>query len=148
MNIEIRAMKKSDILLAALSAGAREEFSPVQLQKLMFLIDRNVGATLGGPFFKFEPYDYGPFDHGVYREFELLTMSDLAATTGDGPRRQYRLNDAGREEAARVVKAIPQPIAEYIKQLAVWVQSLSFSELVSSVYKAYPDMKVNSVFRG
>jgi len=141
-------MNRQEILMAALASGAREEFSPVQIQKLMFLIDENIGRALGGPFFAFEPYHYGPFDVGVYNEFSLLEAQQLAHAEGNGRDRRYRLNDEGRARAAEVLNRLPEPISRYITELANFVQSLSFSSLVSSVYKAYPNMKANSVFRG
>ena len=35
-----------------------------------------------------------------------------------------------------------------IEQVSKFVRSLSFEQLVSAIYKAYPRMKANSVFRG
>jgi len=140
-------MTKRDVLLAAMAAGSREEFTPVQLQKLLFLIDKNVGPTLGGPFFDFQPYDYGPFDAAVYREADALVVGGFAAIEDDYNPRRYRLNQAGRAAGDAALQKMSEPTADYLRRLAPWVQSLSFSELVSSVYKAYPEMKVNSVFR-
>lgn len=141
-------MERMEIMLAALGSGAHEEFSPVQLQKMMFLIDRNVSARLGGPFFDFKPYDYGPFDARVYNEFSVLSMLELGESYGQGRDRRYRLNDEGRARADEVLATIPQEIRDYIHHVAVFVQQTSFTALVSSIYKHYPEMKANSVFRG
>lgn len=141
-------MDKQEILLIALASGVREEFSPVQLQKLMFLIDRNIGQSLGGPFFRFEPYDYGPFDVDVYNSFSLLEAQQLAQSSGQGKERRYRLNDEGRVRADELKRRLSDNHRQYVIDLARLVQSLSFTALVSSIYKAYPEMKVNSVFRG
>jgi hypothetical protein len=140
-------MNRREILLAALASGRREEFSPVQLQKMMFLIDRNIGNSLGGPFFNFEPYDYGPFDVGVYNEFSTIAQEQLGEESGHGSYRRYRLNDEGRGRAQEVLNTITPEYREYIEKIARFVQSLSFGALVSTIYKYYPDMKVNSVFK-
>lgn len=92
-------MERIEIMLAALGSGVHEEISPVQLQKMMFLIDRNVSKRLGGPFFDFKPYDYGPFDANVYSEFSVLAMNELGDSVGHGRDRRYRLNDEGRARA-------------------------------------------------
>lgn len=141
-------MTRHEIMLAALASGAREEFSPVQLQKLLFLIDRNIGPSLGGPFFDFRPYDYGPFDVGVYNEFAVLADCELGEAEGDGRDRRYRLNDEGRARAREVLSTMAPEYRKYVADVAEFVQKLSFSALVSSIYKHYPDMKANSVFRG
>lgn len=141
-------MDRMEVMLAALASGAHEEFSPVQLQKLMFLIDRNVGPALGGPFFDFTPYDYGPFDVGVYNQFSVISALELGESHGDGKSRRYRLNDEGRARAQEVLSKMDPQARDYIKQIAEFVQRLSFTALVSSIYKHYPEMKANSVFRG
>lgn len=140
-------MNRREILLAALASGSREEFSPVQLQKMMFLIDRNIGVALGGPFFNFEPYDYGPFDVGVYNEFSAIARQQLGEESGYGSYRRYRLNDEGRSRAREVLGTITIEYRQYIEKIAHFVQHLSFSALVSTIYKHYPEMKVNSVFK-
>lgn len=141
-------MERTDIMLCALASGAHEEFSPVQLQKMMFLIDRNVGQALGGPFFDFKPYDYGPFDVGVYNTFSVLSAHEMAEAQGDGKNRRYRLNDEGRARATEVLSRMDPKIRRYIGEVATFVQRVSFTSLVSSIYKQYPEMKANSVFRG
>ncbi|QNK03486.1 hypothetical protein [Dyella telluris] len=141
-------MNQQQLLLAALASGSHDDFSPVQLQKLMFLIDRNIGPAIGGPFFKFAPYDYGPFDVGVYHAFGALEMMGLAESFGSGKERRYRVNESGRAMAVDVLNRIHPEYSKYIAEVAHFVQRLSFTALVSSIYKSYPEMKVNSVFRG
>ena len=41
-------------------------FNPVQIQKLLFLFDREIPEQVGGPHFQFVAYHYGPFDLEVY----------------------------------------------------------------------------------
>jgi len=140
-------MNRREMLLAALASGSREEFAPVQLQKMMFLIDRNIGKALGGPFFSFEPYDYGPFDVDVYNEFSSIALEQLGEVSGYGSYRRYRLNDEGRSRAQEVLETLTPEYRQYIEKIAHFVQSLSFGALVSTIYKYYPEMKVNSVFK-
>lgn len=138
---------KQDVVLATLGSGAAEHFSPVQLQKALFLIDRNAGPQLGGPFFHFVPYDYGPFDVGVYQAYDALKRIQLCEDPGTGRDRRYRLSHEGRIRAREVLHSMAPELRDYFGRVATFVQSLSFAALVSSIYKQFPEMKVNSVFR-
>ena len=40
-------MSKEELLLAALASAKGSSFSPVQIQKLLFLIDRRIGRDIG-----------------------------------------------------------------------------------------------------
>ena len=80
------------IMLGALATARGGKFAPVQIQKLFFLIDENLADRIGGPYFAFEPYDYGPFDKSVYRELEALAIAGLVAIDQSGDtagRRRY-----------------------------------------------------------
>ena len=52
---------EENLVLAALAAGGENAtFSPVQVQKLLFVLDREASPHIDGPHFNFIPYDYGP----------------------------------------------------------------------------------------
>ncbi len=142
-------MDKRTLLLAALAAGEGDEHSPVQVQKLIFLIEKNVASDLGGERFKFVPYDYGPFDSSLYGELQGLEFEGLAvseATTRGW--KKYRLTAEGQRRGNEVLSSMVPRARDYLREVSAFVRRLSFAELVSSVYKAYPEMKVNSVFKG
>jgi uncharacterized protein len=142
-------MTKEAIVLAVLStSGApRIQYTPVQLQKMFFLVDK-LGQKIGGPYFDFQPYDYGPFDKEVYEVLDSIIIKELAEKNrGEKGWNNYFLTEQGFEEGNKVLQQLPKPLQEYIAELSKFVRSLSFVELVSSIYKAYPDMKVNSVFK-
>ena len=142
-------MDKSTLLLAALAAGEGDEHSPVQVQKLIFLVEKNVASDLGGERFEFVPYDYGPFDSSLYGELQALELAGLASSEATSRGwKKYRLTSEGQRRGDEVLTTIPQRAQDYLRDVSKFVRRLSFSELVSSVYKAYPEMKVNSVFKG
>lgn len=135
-------------MLAAMSPARTGSFSPVQVQKLFFLLDENVAVQTKGPHFDFEPYDYGPFDKDVYLELEKLHLNGLVEILrprGHGSR-VYKLTDKGFETGKRDFEKLPEDVRRYIREAVSFVQDLSFAELVSAIYKAYPEMRVNSVF--
>ncbi len=142
-------MNRDEILLATLAA-ADGDFSPVQIQKTMFLLDKKVAHLTGGPHFNFRAYDYGPFDQSIYQSLTNLSISGLAAISGDPTtkQRRYGLTSEGQKTGTAILGGMEPALAKYITELTAWVRSVGFAELVSSIYQEFPDMKANSVFRG
>ena len=61
--------------------------------------------------------------------------------------RLYRVTENGLRDGASHLAKFPEDVRNYTESLGKWVLSLSFSQLVSSIYKEYPAMKANSVFQ-
>jgi uncharacterized protein YwgA len=143
-----RTLSREDMALAALAPAVGIPHSPVQVQKLLFLIDRNLSSLLGGPTFDFKPYHYGPFDRDVYATLEDLAKQGLVEITqGQGNWRDYRLTVEGQSRATRVLDDLDERAQRYVQRASDFVRSLTFPELVSAIYKAYPEMRVRSVFQ-
>ena len=142
------ALKRDVFMLAAMSSAGSDSFSPVQVQKLFFLLDKNVAKQTGGPHFAFQPYDYGPFDKDVYGELDQLEEKGLVETIASGGNggRTYRLTNDGYRVGNEAFDGLGEPIQDYIGKTVHFVRTLSFAELVSAIYQAYPEMKKNSVF--
>jgi len=141
-------MDRKIIILAALSAAAGEHHTPVQVQKLMFLIDREIPDRIGGPHFNFQPYNYGPFDKTLYDELEELESEGYVQTVFEQTWRNYRLTRHGQELGEKSLASLPPEAQEYIKRASNFIRSLSFRQLVLAIYKAFPEMRENSVFQG
>ncbi len=143
-------MERRDFVLASMSPAGQRSFSPVQIQKLFFLLDKHIAEPTGGPHFQFVPYDYGPFDKDVYLELDRLDQEGLVEVLVPNSyrSREYRLTDRGHECGAGALENLPQEVRNYVGEVVNWVRSLSFAELVSAIYTAYPEMRENSVFRG
>jgi len=142
-------MNRRDFTLAALSGAKGQTLTPVQLQKLLFLLDRNITQHVGPSGFDFQPYHYGPFDQKVYATLDGLEREGLAQIleTGSASRRIYALTEAGQRAGEQIAARFGARVSEYIDAVCNFVLTQSFASLVSSVYKAYPEMKVNSVFQ-
>jgi len=141
-----QSFTKEDIVQAVMSPAKCGEFQPVQMQKLLFLVDKNISKFLGGPFFDFKPYHYGPFDKEVYRALELLQIWGQVEINNDLARRRYRLTPEGLKEGEKTLSQLPSKVRTYIEETCSLVRRLSFAELVVAIYKAYPEMKEKSVF--
>jgi uncharacterized protein len=141
-------MKRTEILLAALSAPEQKSFSPVHLQKTLFLMDYKLPGLFDQRY-DFQPYDYGPFDKDVYADADALQCAGLVSITQEpgGWYRTYRPTDAGLARGARLLAGMPADSAAVIKQIANVVTRLGFKDLVTAIYRSFPEMKVNSVFK-
>jgi hypothetical protein len=144
-------MTKREVVLVLLAAAGGSPLTPVQLQKAAFLVQRQAPWLIKGAPFKFEPYDYGPYDRQVYHEAETLAAKGdvLVVPHGGGGRwNTYAATGQGVSAAQALLAKQPAKVQDYLRNVTRWVMSQSFSGLVKSIYAAYPDMKVNSVFQG
>ena len=138
--------QRSEIVLAVMEAGGPEaRFDPVRMQKLLFLVEREIPHLIDGPYFNFEPYNYGPFDKAVYDELDKLTSQDQVSIDGRRRYRRYALTDTGHEKGDRVLNELPVQASSYMKDVARWILTVPFQQLLSAVYRQYPEMAVNSI---
>ena len=147
-------MKRAELLLALLAAAEGAHYTPVQLQKSMFLLDRNVlngnpeGIQLKDEGYNFEPYHYGPFDPAVYRDAEDLSREGLVLVSHKvgSPVELYCATQEGIASGQQLLAGMSERCRVYITNVSEWTRSLGFKKLVASIYDAYPDMEVNSIF--
>lgn len=146
--LAMASSKPKDMILAALAAGPEVWFTPVQVQKLLFLIDRRIPKLVGGPIFNFVPYHYGPFDKRIYPVLKQLEEEGLVKIQSDSNFRRdaYALTENGVKKGWNELNALPSDAADFIKRANAFVLKATFAQLISAIYRAYPDMKVNSVF--
>jgi uncharacterized protein YwgA len=143
-------LQRDQIALVMLSlADGDGTFTPVQIQKALFLAsDRAPDAFASA--YDFQPYDYGPFDRQVYLDIEGLERQGSAQINqAPGSRwKTYAATEYGKT-AARYLAVIhlTNEQMELFKKIVTLVRNLSFNELVSAIYRAYPDMRARSVFR-
>jgi len=143
-------MTRKDLLLALLAAARGRSYTPAQLQKGMFLIATNLPTLVSdGPPFNFVPYDYGPFDRAVYDEASALQKQGLVKIepSGFGRWNVYSVSEEGVERGREVLSRMSEAHRNYVAEISRWVRAQSFSGLVKSIYKAYPEMRANSIFR-
>jgi hypothetical protein len=142
-------MNRHQFVLAALAPAHGVPHSPVQVQKLLFLLDENIQDSAGGPHFNFEPYHYGPFDKEVYDVLQELETEGLVEIEPETLHRwnTYRLTREGQKAGETILSTLPQTAQTYMTTVSDFVRSLPFAQLVAAIYKAYPHMKANSVFQ-
>jgi len=86
----------------------------------------------------------------VYATLEQLRHEGLASIDDSrgSSRRTYELTQAGLARGSGLARRLDAETVGYMRAVGEFVRSQSFAGLVSSIYKAYPEMKVNSVFQG
>jgi hypothetical protein len=141
-------MNRQDWTLLAISFGGEAGLSPVQLQKSLFLLGRELPEDLG-EFYTFVAHNYGPFSKAIYHDAELLAGQGLVAISS-APWQSYpvyRVTGSGAARAEALVQSAGPAAAGYLRTVVKWARSRSFAELVSAIYAKYPEFRVNSVFQ-
>jgi uncharacterized protein YwgA len=141
-------MDRREIILAAFAPANGSSHTPVQVQKLLFLIDKAIPNLVGGPHYDFRPYNYGPFDGSIYDELLELESDGYVEIAPERTWSSYRLTEEGQHAGNALLSNLDTKAQEFIRTASRFVRELSFRQLVSAIYKAYPEMKANSVFQG
>ena len=144
-------LDRHEMALVVLSLAEGAEFTPVQIQKALFLASEKVpGGFKPHSRYDFQPYDYGPFDQRVYSDVEWLAGHGLARIDQrPGSRwRTYAATETGLSQGERLTRDLSPEHLVVLKKIVKLVRNLSFNDLVSAIYRAYPAMRARSVFRG
>ncbi len=142
------AIERSDIVLMAMATCLPGTlFEPVRIQKLLFLIDREIPDLVDGPHFRFRPYRYGPFDRAIFDELERWAGSGHVVVRTDYTYRTYGLTPSGLARGRKRLERMSDPVRDYMRELARWVLSLRFGRLLAAIHNRYPDMATESVAR-
>lgn len=143
-------LSRDEVTLVVLAFADGGSFTPVQIQKAMFLAsDKVASAFRRDSRYEFQPYDYGPFDRQVYSDVEGLERRGLSQINQQpGNRwRTYAASSRGIAEGRRLAQQLSAEQQEILVTIVRLVRSLSFNDLVSAIYRAYPNMRERSVFR-
>ena len=142
-------MNREHWTLLALSAAGGAALSPVQLQKSLFLLGRELSDAVGENYYVFQPYNFGPFDADVYHDAEKLAAQGLVAIHREPWRSwvEYQATPAGLKYARKIQTEVAPEAFAYLRKTVAWAQSLSFQALVRSIYQRYPEFRANSVFQ-
>jgi hypothetical protein len=137
-------------LLMSLDAAGTTGLTPAQLQKVLFLMGQETHQWLGvQDYYRFTPYNYGPFSKSVYLDAETLAQRgfvNIYVVPGNSFS-MYEITPIGAGYSKALEREADARAVRYLKVVVSWAQSLTFSQLVSSIYKKYPAFRVNSVFQ-
>lgn len=142
-------MTRSDWLLLLLGLPpVPHGLEPVRVQKALFLLAREGGIPTRERYW-FVPYNYGPMSPRIYRDVDALVDAGLVERV-PAPGYAWGLvaaTDRGRARAEELAGEADARRVERLRAIRSEVTSLSFADLLESVYARYPDFARASVFR-
>jgi len=142
-------MTRKDLLLLVLASAEGQSFSPVQLQKSLFLVRELMSNQLpDAEFYDFQPYHYGPFDKTIYSDAEISKREGLVNITPVPGQQWNRYSISAEGIIATQGFQMSDKARRNVKKIVDWVRGMSFEQLISTIYKHYPRFKENSVFQG
>jgi uncharacterized protein len=133
--------------MLAIGLAKGRGLSPVQLQKVLFLLGKELPFEVGQNFYNFRPYNYGPFNKAVYQDAEALSYAGYVSIANLGRLDEYSATPEGLNYAEQIKQSAPPRGVEYLSKVVEWAQSLTFSALVRAIYQKYPEYRTNSVFQ-
>lgn len=141
-------MNRREWALLALSTSPDGKLAPVQVQKAMFLLAENVRPRPVDGFYRFKPYHYGPFDSTVYTDLDRLIDEGLVRRIRSAryAGTEFQVTDGGMAAASHLAEAQTE-VVPYLKSVVYWMRPLSFTQLVSAIYKQYPKFRAKSIFQ-
>lgn len=143
------SITKKDWLLTVMNYAGDKGLTPAQLQKILFIVSKE-SPSKPTDFYNFIAYNYGPFDSQIYRDATCLEEDNFVKklkSTGKNWEIYY-VTEEGKKVAAQKKELIDEGTNDYLKRLTLFIQGLSFQELISTIYKHYPEYRVNSIFKG
>lgn len=140
---------KQKLLLLFISMGG--EIDPVRIMKGMFLLAENARERWlsDDSYYEFEPYYYGPCSFEIYSDLRELKAKGLIMgnrVVGESWER-YSVTEKGKEFAREVEKELTPDLVRYIKKICDFVSSLTFRQLLTVIYRFYPEYATRSVFK-
>ncbi len=149
--VRVGTMTPQDQLLFYIAAGDQPT-DPIRIMKGLFLFTQEVKAgnlPAQQHTFVFQPMSYGPCATAVYEELDDLAESGriVALPVLGQSWSRYQVTEIGRQEARRIEEREPTEVTAFLRELRQWCDQHSFSSLLKSIYKGYPDFAVNSVFK-
>ena len=129
-------MDKGDLLLAALASGNLETYTPADVQKLLFLISRQIPEVSDNPPFKFTVDGHGPFDPRVNALLEELALDSYLSVVRRRQWREVTLTPAGRKRATEMLDQLPADTVDYMHRASRFVVARSTRILMQIADKA------------
>jgi uncharacterized protein YwgA len=135
-------MKQEQFVLSIFSVLKNYRLSPIQIQKLFFLLEKkhnDIFANCSNEF-QFKPHYYGPYSKKLNDIVNKLTHDKYLATVQNNDIRYYQINtdiDNNNYSINNVNTII---------ELADYILNKGFKELCFAIYEDFPEMKENSIF--
>lgn len=104
--------------------------SRLKLTKLVFLLSQEYPSIRGSAFYRFLPYQYGPYSFSLHHEMANLARNGYVREVGQG----WELTDVGRT----FLPSLPAVVQREIESLIRKYGFLQGPQLLDDVYNRYP----------
>ena len=143
-----RQITRTDLLLAFFVAGEGYAYNATQLQKGMFLLERNLtGLELSDGGYNFTPGNYGPWDSELFSDARALARLDQVWVVDRNNTlvQDYAVSKAGVDAAASVLERLTDKEKDFVAEVSAWVRGRTRLQIIASVVNEYPDMATNLI---
>lgn len=141
--IKVNVMNNQEEFLLNVLSIVRVALSPIQIQKLFFLLEKRLGKE--AEYFDFQPYFYGPYDKNLTEILNKAVQNNKLELSNINGVSYYQIN---KSHVKNTDHFLDDKKKQFIDTLVNFITHKSFKELCFAIYKEFPDMKKNSVFNG
>src|SRR5262249_39709617 len=110
-------LKPTDCTLLAVAAAGGQGLSPAQLQRSLFVVGKQ--KAVGAGFYRFQPYNYGPFCVKIYQDAEALATDGFIEIVNQGLTwaRRYQITSLGAARAEHLRESAPRETVAYLDRV-------------------------------
>lgn len=138
-------MDPKKFIIQTLSLIPDIELTPIQIQKLFFLIERRIAIRphcSEAKVFNFKPYNYGPFDAELSQSINVLIAEKKIICNNRNRLDHYFLPSQNIEDTSNF---LDEKSRKFIPELVQYIKGLTFKELCFAIYNEFPEMAENSI---
>ena len=150
MSQEEKHLSAEDWILALLSVVDKPIHGRLMLVKEMFLIAKEIDSKLDKEL-NFFPYDLGPYSKVLAQKLNEMVSKELIeanSNVGEEGEFTFSLTLKGRQEAEKVLSALPNEVQELLRKKRRGWDQLGYRGIVRLVYSKYPEYAGRSRIKG
>lgn len=116
------------------------EATPILLTKWAFLAKNEAGEAMGGSFYEFLPYKFGPYSFCLRQEMDALVTQNYVEQNEADPVKSWRLTALGKQQAL----SLQAPLAAAARLVMYRHGKKATNTLLDEVYERFLWFTVNS----
>lgn len=132
-------LRRQKIILALLDSAGKP-LSRTIFVKLSFLLGQETEIRDEATFYRFVPYQYGPFSFALYRELDALANQSYVVQDDGG----VRLDDSSLVETRKLIADLPASAQSSVRCITSRYASKRQRTLLRELYSRYPWYAVKS----
>lgn len=143
-------MTKQDWLLLIIDAMGENPASPMEIQKALFLLGKNLNDQdrQCDNFYEFRAGDLGPEYIEIYEHTRVLESEKMIFIhfTLNGYS-EFEIRVKGHKKASQLQLLLSEKTNKYIEDVIKWLRSTPYSLVIASILNNFPEMGAKAIFR-